>query len=53
MALAAALVEQRRQFAIFRALGRGKSHHAAAPGVTLVESGWRVLFARATDIVQP
>jgi DNA replication protein DnaC len=29
----------------------GKSHHAAAPGFTLVESGWRVLFARATEIV--
>ena len=32
--------------------GGGKSHLAAAIGRGLVENGWRVLFARTTDLVQ-
>jgi DNA replication protein DnaC len=32
--------------------GAGKSHLAAALGLALVENGWRVLFARTTDLVQ-
>jgi DNA replication protein DnaC len=32
--------------------GSGKSHLGAALGLALVESGWRVLFARTTDLVQ-
>jgi DNA replication protein DnaC len=32
--------------------GGGKSHLAAALGLALVENGWRVLFARTTDLVQ-
>src|SRR3954451_21502596 len=32
--------------------GAGKSHLAAALGLALIESGWRVLFTRSTDLVQ-
>jgi len=32
--------------------GVGKSHLAAALGFALIENGWRVLFARTTDLVQ-
>jgi DNA replication protein DnaC len=32
--------------------GGGKSHLAAAVSLALVENGWRVLFARTTDLVQ-
>ena len=32
--------------------GGGKTHLAAALGLALVENGWRVLFARTTDLVQ-
>jgi DNA replication protein DnaC len=32
--------------------GGGKSHLAAAIGCAVVENGWRVLFARTTDLVQ-
>ena len=32
--------------------GTGKSHLAAALSFALVENGWRVLFARTTDLVQ-
>ena len=32
--------------------GGGKSHLAAALGFALIENGWRVLFARTTDLVQ-
>jgi chromosomal replication initiation ATPase DnaA len=32
--------------------GGGKSHLSAAIGYALVENGWRVLFARTTDLVQ-
>ena len=32
--------------------GTGKSHLAAGIGIALVERGYRVLYARATDLVQ-
>src|SRR6266700_3393896 len=32
--------------------GGGKSHLSAALGLALVENGWRVIFARTTDLVQ-
>lgn len=32
--------------------GGGKSHLAAAVSLALVENGWRILFARTTDLVQ-
>lgn len=32
--------------------GGGKSHFAAANGLTLIKNGWRVLFTRTTDLVQ-
>ncbi|MHB8286283.1 MAG: IS21-like element helper ATPase IstB [Caulobacteraceae bacterium] len=32
--------------------GGGKSHLAAGLGLALVENGWRVFFARTTDLVQ-
>ena len=32
--------------------GGGKTHLAAAIALALVENGWRVLFARTTDLVQ-
>ena len=37
---------------LFGSPGSGKSHPAAAIGLALVENGWRVLFARTTDLVQ-
>jgi len=37
---------------VFGPPGAGKSHLAAAVGFGLVENGWRVLFARTTDLVQ-
>jgi DNA replication protein DnaC len=37
---------------VFGPPGGGKSHLAAAIGLGLVENGWRVLFARTTDLVQ-
>ena len=37
---------------LFGPPGGGKSHLSAALGLTLVENGWRVLFARTTDLVQ-
>src|SRR5437879_10500128 len=37
---------------LFGPPGGGKSHLAAALGFALVENGWRVLFARTTDLVQ-
>ena len=32
--------------------GGGKSHLASAIGLALIETGWRVLFARTSDLVQ-
>ncbi len=37
---------------IFGPPGGGKSHLASAIGLALVRNGWRVLFARTTDLVQ-
>lgn len=37
---------------MFGPSGCGKSHLASALGGTLVENGYRVLFARTTDLVQ-
>ncbi len=37
---------------LFGPPGGGKSHLAAAIGLALVENGWRVLFARTSEIVQ-
>ena len=37
---------------LFGPPGGGKSHLASAIGQGLVENGWRVLFARTTDLVQ-
>lgn len=37
---------------VFGPPGGGKTHLAAALGLVLVENGWRVLFARTTDLVQ-
>ena len=37
---------------LFGPPGAGKSHLAAAIGFALVENGWRVLFARTSDLVQ-
>ncbi|MDN5939817.1 MAG: IS21-like element helper ATPase IstB [Salinisphaera sp.] len=37
---------------VFGPPGTGKTHLAAALGLALVENGYRVLFARTTDLVQ-
>jgi DNA replication protein DnaC len=37
---------------LFGPPGAGKSHLSAALGLALVENGWRVLFARTSDLVQ-
>lgn len=37
---------------LFGPPGVGKTHLGAAIGLALVEDGWRVLFARTTDLVQ-
>jgi DNA replication protein DnaC len=54
MALAAgdAWIENGANLLLFGGPGGGKSHLAAALGLTLVENGWRVLFTRTTDLVQ-
>jgi DNA replication protein DnaC len=54
MALAAgdAWLEKGANVLIFGPPGGGKSHLSAALGLALVENGWRVLFARTTDLVQ-
>src|ERR1022692_2208957 len=45
------LVGEGFQHPAVRAAG-GKSHLSAALGLALVENGWRVMFARTTDLVQ-
>jgi DNA replication protein DnaC len=45
-------LEKGANLIMFGPPGAGKSHLAAALGFALVESGWRVLFARTTDLVQ-
>jgi len=54
MALAAgdAWLNNGANLLLFGPPGAGKSHLAAALGFALVEGGWRVLFARTTDLVQ-
>src|SRR5262249_37783610 len=54
MALAAgdAWLNQGANLLLFGPPGGGKSHLASALGFALVENGWRVLFARTTDLVQ-
>ena len=37
---------------LFGPPGAGKSHLSSAVGLALVENGWRVSFARTTDLVQ-
>jgi DNA replication protein DnaC len=54
MALAAGdeWLEKGANLLVFGPPGAGKSHLAAALGLALIENGWRVLFARTTDLVQ-
>ena len=54
MALAAgdAWLDRGANLILFGPPGGGKSHLAAALGFALVENGWRVMFARTTDLVQ-
>src|ERR1700687_946130 len=54
MALAAgdAWLNNGANLLLFGPPGGGKSHLAAALGFALVETGWRVLFTRTTDLVQ-
>src|SRR5579864_3482406 len=54
MALAAgdAWLKTGANLLLFGPPGGGKTHLGAAIGLALVENGWRVLFARTTDLVQ-
>jgi DNA replication protein DnaC len=54
MALAAgdSWLEQGANLILFGPPGAGKSHLAAGLGLALVERGWRILFARTSDLVQ-
>ena len=45
-------LQQGANLLLFGPPGGGKSHLAAGIGLALVENGWRVLFARTTDLVQ-
>lgn len=45
-------LEKGANLILFGPPGGGKSHLAAAIGLALVENGWRVLFARTSDLVQ-
>lgn len=47
-----AWLEKGANLLVFGPPGVGKSHLAAALGLALIENGWRVLFARTTDLVQ-
>ena len=54
MALAAgdSWLEKGANLILFGPPGGGKSHLSSALGLALIENGWRVLFARTTDLVQ-
>jgi DNA replication protein DnaC len=43
-------LEKGANLILFGPPGGGKSHLAAAIGCALIENGWRVLFARTTDL---
>lgn len=45
-------LEQGANLILFGPPGGGKTHLAAGIGLALVENGWRVLFARTSDLVQ-
>lgn len=45
-------LEKGANLLLFGPPGGGKSHLASAIGLALVEKGWRVLFARTSDLVQ-
>lgn len=45
-------IEKGANLLLFGPPGGGKSHLASAIGLSLVEKGWRVLFARTSDLVQ-
>jgi DNA replication protein DnaC len=45
-------LEKGANLIMFGPPGGGKSHLAAAIGFALIEKGWRVLFARTSDLVQ-
>lgn len=45
-------LEEGANLILFGPPGGGKSHLAAAIGLALVENGYRVLYARTTDLVQ-
>jgi DNA replication protein DnaC len=47
-----AWLERGANILLFGPPGGGKSHLSAALGLALVENGWRVMFARTTDLVQ-
>jgi DNA replication protein DnaC len=47
-----AWLEKGANLLMFGPPGVGKSHLAAALGLALIENGWRVLFARTTELVQ-
>ena len=47
-----AWIEKGANLLCFGPPGGGKSHLAAALGRALIEKGWRVLFAKTTDLVQ-
>jgi DNA replication protein DnaC len=45
-------LEKGANLMLFGPPGGGKTHLAAAIGLTLIENGWRVLFTRTSDLVQ-